>query len=198
MKLAERLHEAGVRRRRVRVLASHLGRLIPPDLSVLDVGSGDGQVADALGTIRPDLDIRGVDVLVRLDAAIRVQPYDGRTLPFGNGSFGAAVLVDVLHHTNDPAVLLAEAARVAPLVIVKDHVSETPFARALLRFMDRVGNARFDVSLPYCYWSRKQWGDAFTALGLVVEVWIGRLGLYPAPVSWLFDGSLHFVARLRG
>jgi hypothetical protein len=64
--------------------------------------------------------------------------------------------------------------------------------------MDRVGNARFDVSLPYCYWSRKQWGDAFTALGLVVEVWIGRLGLYPAPVSWLFDGSLHFVARLRG
>jgi hypothetical protein len=95
-------------------------------------------------------------------------------------------------------MLLAEAARVAPLVIIKDHISETPFPRALLRFMDRTGNARFDVSLRYRYWSRKRWGEAFAALGPVIEVWIGRLGVYPASVPWLFDGSLHFAAGLRG
>ena len=106
------------------------------------------------------------------------------------------MLVDVLHHSDGPVVLLAEAARVAPLVIVKAHTSDTLFARALLRFMDRVANARFDVSLPY-FWTRSQLSEAFAALRLVVEVWVGRPGLCSAPVSLRFDGSLHFAARLR-
>lgn len=197
MRLAESLHEAGVRGRRVRVLAGHLDRLIPLGIQVLDVGSGDGQIAKAVSVLRPDLEISGVDVLVRPDSAIPVRHYDGARLPFGDDAFGATVLVDVLHHCEDPAALLAEAARVAPLVILKDHIADTPAAAKILHFMDRVGNARFGVSLPFNYWSRARWSKAFADLGLSIEAWVGALGLYPPPLSWIFDRSLHFGARLR-
>jgi 16S rRNA G1207 methylase RsmC len=40
--LAERLHGGYVVGRRVRVLADNLTGLIPPDVSVLDIGCGDG------------------------------------------------------------------------------------------------------------------------------------------------------------
>jgi SAM-dependent methyltransferase len=126
-----------------------------------------------------------------------VEPFDGRRLPFGDGAFGAAMLVDVLHHSEDPAALLAEAARVAPLLVIKDHLADAPLAVPRLRFMDRVGNARFGVRLTYHYWTRGRWNEAFVSLGLSTEVWMGRLHLYPAPLSWIFDGSLHFLARLR-
>lgn len=198
MRFAEHLHDAGARERRVRVLAGHLSRLIPREISVLDVGSGDGRIALTLSALRPDLDIRGVDVLVRPEAAIPVHHYDGLRLPFGDKVYGATVLVDVLHHCQDPAAVLAEAARVASVVIVKDHVADTALAVRILRFMDRVGNARFGVSLPYNYLTRAQWEGSFASLGLVVEAWVGTLGLYPLPISWLFDGSLHFATRLRG
>lgn len=198
MRCAERLHESGVRGRRVRVLAGHLNRLIPRGITVLDIGSGDGRIAQALAATRPDLDICGVDVLVRPDAAIPVRQFDGVKLPFGDKTYGATVLVDVLHHCEDPVAILAEASRVAPLVIVKDHIADSALAVWILRFMDDVGNDRFGVALPYNYWSRAQWKEALASLGLVVEAWVGSLGLYPAPFSWVFEGSLHFAARLRG
>lgn len=197
MRLAEHLHETGARDRRIRVLADHLARLLPERLSVLDVGSGDGRLAQSLMSRRADLAVRGADVLVRPGAAIPVEAFDGRRLPFGDGAFGAAMLVDVLHHSEDPAALLAEAARVAPLLVIKDHLADAPLAVPRLRFMDRVGNARFGVRLTYHYWTRGRWNEAFVSLGLSTEVWMGRLHLYPAPLSWIFDGSLHFLARLR-
>jgi SAM-dependent methyltransferase len=197
VRLAEHLHETGARDRRNRVLADHLARLFPERLSVLDVGSGDGRLARSLMSRRADLAVRGADVLVRPGAAIPVEPFDGRRLPFGDGAFGAAMLVDVLHHSEDPAALLAEAARVAPLLVIKDHLADAPLAVPRLRFMDRVGNARFGVRLTYHYWTRGRWNEAFVSLGLSTEVWMGRLHLYPAPLSWIFDGSLHFLARLR-
>jgi SAM-dependent methyltransferase len=197
VRLAEQLHETGARDRRIRVLAGHLARLLPEGLSVLDVGSGDGRLARLLMSRRADLAVRGADVLVRPGTAIPVEPFDGRRLPFGDGAFGAAMLVDALHHSEDPAALLAEAARVAPLLVIKDHLADAPLAVPRLRFMDRVGNARFGVRLTYHYWTRARWNEAFVSLGLTTEVWMGRLHLYPAPLSWVFDGSLHFLARLR-
>ena len=62
---------------------------------------------------RPDLEITGVDVLVRPKNHIPVQLFDGRQLPFPDQSFDAVMFVDVLHHTDDPSVLLREAKRVA-------------------------------------------------------------------------------------
>ena len=123
--------------------------------------------------------------------------YDGENLPFGDGSFDTCLFVDVLHHTTDPLVLLKEAARVARTnVVLKDHTMNGPLAYTRLRVMDWVGNAPHGVVLPYNYWPEQRWRDAFVALDLKVADWRYRLGLYPPPLSFLFESRLHFVASL--
>jgi hypothetical protein len=41
-----------------------------------------------------------------------------------------------------------------------------------------------------------KWLKAFETLKLAIGVWQKDLGLYPRPASWLFERSLHFMARL--
>lgn len=197
MTLLGRLHGGFVHNRRVTVLSKHIARLLPPDAHVLDVGCGDGAIAARLRALRPDIRIEGVDVLVRQHTAIPVRLFDGMRIPYDDASVDVVLMVDVLHHTDDPAVLLRESARVARLeVLVKDHLREGFGARVTLRGMDWVGNARHGVRLPYTYWSRAEWNKAFDQLGLAVRRWESALHLYPAPASWLFDRSLHFIAEL--
>jgi len=195
--LVEQLHEHYVCGRRVRVLARRLAPLLPDRARVLDLGCGSGEMANAIIAHRPDVGFEGLDVLVRPMTYIRVRAYDGVTIPHDDCSFDAVLLVDVVHHADDPLALLREARRVArACVLVKDHTLEGPFAGATLRFMDRVGNARHGVRLPYNYWPRRRWFEAFECLKLDPGHWETNLGLYPPPTDWIFGRSLHFIARL--
>ncbi len=191
-----RLHEDLVYGRRVEVLARHIAALLPPDASVLDIGCGDGEVATEILRLRPDLSVQGIDVLKRPKAAIPVMAFDGENIPLADGAVDAAILVDVLHHTEDPAVLLAEAKRVSKAIVIKDHDRTGLLAGLTLRAMDWVGNARYGVALPYNYLRPTEWSALFRDVGLGVEVRIDKLGLYPMPASILFERSLHFVTRL--
>lgn len=197
MSVAERLHESYGFNRRVRVLSKHIEDLLPKDASILDVGCGDGTLDTALTAMRPDIQIEGIDVLVRPDTKITVREFDGFTIPHPDDSFDCVVFVDVLHHSQDAAQLLREAQRVArQFVVIKDHRRDGLFAEATLRFMDDVGNKRFGVDLPYNYWSHSEWDRAFGETGLSVVQWKQRLGIYPWPASLAFDRGLHFVAQL--
>ena len=194
MSSLDSLHEKFVRNRRVQVLARHLADAIPREVSVLDVGAGDGSLAAAISARRPDLTFRGIDVLVRPVTAIPVEQFDGAHIPVADGGVDVVMMVDVLHHTDDPLVMLREAARVARrAVVIKDHDSSGFLANATLRFMDDVGNRRHGVRLPYNYWPRTRWLDAFRSLGIRVTFWRDHLGLYPWPASMAFDRCLHFV-----
>lgn len=197
MSLIDRVHGGYVHRRRVRVLADYIARLVSPRAKLLDVGCGDGLLAREVLQRRPDVEVAGVDVLVRPNTHLAVQPFDGRRIPHDDGAFESVMLVDVLHHTDDPTVLLREAARVASSeVILKDHTMDTPLARPILRFMDRVGNERHGVNIVYNYWSTAQWRTAFGELRLEVADWVGDPPLYPWPASLVFGRGLHFVAKL--
>lgn len=198
MTILDPVHRGYVQGRRVRVLLTHLAPLLPTDAKVLDVGAGDGHVARGLMDARPDVEVVGIDPLVRPDTQIPVTEFDGLRIPFPDRSFDAVLFVDVLHHASDQMALLREARRVARrAVIIKDHRREGILAGPTLRFMDAVGNRRHGVALPYTYWSSTEWRAAFAEVGLEPEVEIRRLGLYPFPASLLFDRGLHFVARLR-
>jgi SAM-dependent methyltransferase len=191
------VHGAAVFNRRVNVLAGHLADAIPNRGTVLDLGCGDGSVAAALTALRPDLHPQGVDVLIRPKTHIPVTLYDGVSLPFEDQSFDYATIVDVLHHTDDPAAVLAEAARVVRQgVVIKDHLLEGMLAGPTLRFMDWVGNRGHGVVLPYNYLTRKQWQGVFYRARLSTVSTIEKLGLYPAPFNLLFDRNLHFVSLL--
>ena len=197
MEMIGALHKSLIAGRRVRVLAEQLAAFIPDRANVLDVGCGDGLIDRLILEKRTGVSIQGIDVFVRQDTKVPVKPFDGITIPYPDASFDTVLLVDVLHHTVDPLVLLREAHRVADTVVIKDHFRDGMLAKTTLRLMDWVGNAHHGVALPYNYWSRSQWSMAFEAEHLEASDMKTSLGLYPRPFSWIFERSLHFVTRLR-
>ncbi len=183
--------------RRIWVLSRALADAIPARGTVLDIGCGDGQLARALMKVRPDLKIEGVDVVARPKTLMPIAQYDGITLPFADKSFDYVTIVDVLHHTDDPTVVLAEASRVARNgVVIKDHLREGPLAQATLAFMDWCGNIGDGVPLPYNFLSRSEWQAAFFKARLQLVNSVERLGIYLPPATWFFDRNLHFVSFL--
>lgn len=196
--LLNTVHDKTVFGRRVRVLSEHLARTIPERGRVLDLGCGDGSIAVALMKLRPDLEVEGVDVLIRPKTHIPVTKFDGVSMPFEAASFDYVTIIDVLHHTEDAGAVLAEACRVARKgVVIKDHLLEGVAAGPTLRLMDWVGNRGHDVVLPYNYLARAAWDDAFSRAGCAIVTWNEKLNLYPQPASLLFDRRLHFFALMK-
>lgn len=193
MSILGQVHGRFVFSRRTRVLAKRLGEMIPAGSRVLDVGCGDGLI-DRMIIDETGASVAGIDTLLRPTTHIPVRKFDGVNIPCPDQSADIVMFVDVLHHTQDVNVLLAEAARVGHSVLIKDHLREGLLAKQTLKLMDWVGNARHGVVLPYNYLSRSEWNDVFSKARLQVDRLDTGLGLYPIPVSWIFGRSLHFIA----
>lgn len=207
MNWLEWAHDRHHHTRRLRVLGRHMGELLPGPaarppgsgrkLRLLDVGCGDGLLTAFVADGHPELEVRGVDVLVREAAHVPVDSFDGERLPFPDDAFDIVMFVDVIHHAEDPAALLREGARVAAhWLLIKDHTLVGPLAGSTLAFMDRISNLRHRIEIPYHYWTPKRWHEAFGELGLRVEEWRPKLDLYPWWSRFAFERQLHFAARL--
>ena len=198
MSFLELLHGRYVHERRTSVLSEWCSNLVLRNASVLDVGSGDGRLAQLVANKRPDISIIGIDVQSSPNAAIPIKTFNGKSIPYGDGSFDVVMLIDVLHHTVEPMILLREAVRVAQqVVLIKDHLLQGAFAYSTLRLMDWVANARHGIALPYNYWTPAQWHGAFDKLRLTASSWESNLKLYPFPADMIFGRDLHFIAVLR-
>jgi SAM-dependent methyltransferase len=194
----DRVHDRLIASRRTRALARHAADLLPPEARVLDVGCGDGELARSVMDLRPDVTITGLEVLERATCAIPLELFEGVAIPREDDTVDAVLMVNVLHHTDDPEVLLGEAARVARrAVVLKDHLLEGFLAGPQLRLMDWGSNAPHGVRLPYIYWTVEQWTNAFRRLGLDVVEWREDLDQYAWPLSLLLGRRLHFMARLE-
>jgi len=197
-KVVGQLHGRIVFKRRVAVLARHLAAMIPPGSQILDVGCGDGSLAALLTQLVPGLSVQGVEVHARPDCAIQCRLFDGKRLPFPDGSFDVCLFVDVLHHTMDPEAICRDAFRVSrKYVLIKDHLCENALDAWTLRLMDWVGNSSHGVALPYNYLSRKRWAGLFDTAGLETVQTEHELPLYPPPFSFLFGRGLHSISLLR-
>jgi SAM-dependent methyltransferase len=197
MNVIKSLHGKFVHEGRVNRLSAILADLVPPGSSLLDVGCGDGRIAANIASLRPDVSVHGIDVLVRDDALIPVSQFDGEVIPFPDSHFDVVMFVDVLHHTIDPMILLREAARVSrSIILLKDHNDNGFLSNPILRIMDWVGNKPHGVSLPYNYWKRRDWRVAFEKIGLRSESHSESLYLYSPPVDLICGRQLHFVAAL--
>jgi SAM-dependent methyltransferase len=198
MSLIESIHGGYIHKRRISILSDWCSKLIPSNSRVLDVGCGDGQLARLITCKRPDISIQGIDVHLRNGAAIPVEVFDGKSIPYGRDSFDVVMFVDVLHHTREPISLLREAIRTAhKTILIKDHLVKGPFAYPTLRFMDWVGNVRHGVALPYNYWTPAKWHRVFTKLGFNIISWDANLNLYPLPADLIFGRGLHFITKLE-
>jgi len=198
MKLLGRAHGTLVHSRRIRRLSQQLAELIPPNAEVLDVGCGDGKLAALIQQLRPDVKMQGIDVLVRDKTEVPIKRFDGVTIPFPDKSVDVTMFVDVLHHTEDPNVLLQEASRVAKkFIVIKDHTDDGFLSNVTLRFMDWVGNKPHGVVLPYNYWRERQWRQAFEELKFEIVAWHKDLKLYPYGADLFFGRGLHVITKLK-
>jgi len=192
------LHHRFVFQRRVRVLAERLTANLAGAKSLLDVGCGDGSLAKKIAENLPGSRVEGVDVLPRETTQIPVAMFDGKRLPCEDQSVDAILCVDVLHHTEDPLVLLREFHRVArQFIVIKDHFKDGPLAFSRLAFMDWVGNARYGVNLPYNYLTQAQWREAWETCQLRPAAMETMLGLYPFPFNVAFESGLHYIVKLE-
>lgn len=184
--------------RRVRVLSRQLSEMMPAGAQVVDIGCGDGQIGALIADHRSDVKVSGFDIARRPESHIEVREFDGHTIPLADGEADVVMLVDVLHHADDPLALLAEAARVARRgIVLKDVTPLGPFSDITLRAMDWIGNARHDVPLPYTFWSQAQWRRGFAELDLEVTETRRRFGIYPFPFTLVFEKRMHFIVSLR-
>ena len=63
--------------------------------------------------------------------------------------------------------------------------------------MDWIGNFAHGVPLPYDYWTKEKWSVVWGDLGLELEHYQTRFGLYPRFARRVFEDGLHFLAKLR-
>jgi len=165
---------------------------------VLDVGCGNGIIGHTLNERRKDIFVVGVDVLLRPKMFIPVIQYDGFILPFDNHSFSTVILIDVLHHTSEPEVILKECARVSRQnILVKDHFSETIVDLSLLKILDWVGNNPHGVALPYNYFSRKKWNTLWSSINLMEKERYEEIPeLYPPFFQSIIGKNIQFISML--
>ncbi len=89
-----------------------VGRL-SPGIRILEIGGGTGYQAKRMtedGFVVDSIDIPGTNYAGQLE--FPVQSYDGRNIPFPNGSFDIVFSSNVLEHVRDLPYLQAEIKRV--------------------------------------------------------------------------------------
>ncbi|GLY15729.1 hypothetical protein Kisp01_27440 [Kineosporia sp. NBRC 101677] len=93
---------------------------------ILDVGAGTGRGLRYLTSLRPDMEVVGVEPVAGLRAQAELQGTKlldgaGQHLPFEEDSFDLVISTGVLHHVPDPAPVVKEMMRVARLgVLISD------------------------------------------------------------------------------
>lgn len=195
--ISSSIHTSLIFPRRIERLTELFCDKIPDGSSVLDVGTGNGQLAKNIGDRKKDVKVQGVDVLLRDYSHIPVTLFDGSKLPFDDKSFDIVTFVDVLHHTNNAKELLAEALRVSrKLVIIKDHLVSGFLAGPTLRLMDEVGNRRYNVALPYNYFTPEQWRKTFSDIGAKIQFWEQDLKIYQKYLDMIFGRNLHVLTGI--
>ena len=106
-----------LRKRSEAVLGALRRRFPGGKISILDIGACDGRMLSCLKDGLPEAECAGVEPDRRFidacaDARVRLVQGGAERLPFGNGSFDAAIMSSVIEHIEDLPAALKEVRRV--------------------------------------------------------------------------------------
>ena len=145
---------------------------------VLDLGCGCG----IAGKTFQDFfraEVFGVDIKDYRVSSLPFQIYDGFHLPFPNDSFDTVLISYVLHHAEDPIILLKEAKRTArDKVIIYEDLLDGFFSSLFCKihgisFAKLIGDYN-----KLSFRSEKEWENVFDKIGLNV-IFKKRINSFP-------------------
>lgn len=192
--------------------------------SFLDVGCGTGRGVKYFREVHPNAKVKGIEpVQALIDQAIQkngiqaglISCGSGESLPFDDGSFDAVCAFGVLHHVQDPQVVVREMMRVASKAVFLSDSNRFGQGRALARLTKfllykmnlwnfanfiKTGGRRYTISagdgLGYSY-------SVFDSFDLLAN-WAHRIILVPTgkekAISWLhplFTSSHILLCAIR-
>jgi len=148
-------------------MALEVARVLPPRADILDVGCGNGFIAHhlqgMLGTT-----VVGLDVATNTAARINYLPYDGRHFPVRDQSFDAVLLCYVLHHAQDPRLVLNEVSRVlrdGGVAIIYEDIPSIWWDRVVCWVHDRQWRGRTG---PCTFQAEHDWRRTFSLAGFEI------------------------------
>jgi len=191
------LHDRLIYQRRVHAIADLMKYLLPSG-RMLDVGCGNGDLARTIMILRPDIEVVGLDVMIRTQSKIPTIYYDGGTFPFADNTFESVLLADTLHHIADQVFVLKESLRVScGSVFIKDHFYRGALDHLLLRLLDIGGNAPHAVPSIFNYFTRERWQSTLEIIDAEEHYRREEVpGQYPAPFQVLLGKDIQFVAEI--
>src|ERR1051325_3184822 len=148
-------------------MALELAKVFPPRANVLDVGCGNGFIAHHLQSMLGTT-VVGLDVGSNTAARINYVPYDGRHFPVRDQSFDAVLLCYVLHHAQDPRLVLNEVSRVlreGGLAIIYEDMPARWWDRVVCWTHDRQWRGRTG---PCTFHAQHDWRRIFNLSGFEV------------------------------
>lgn len=184
-------------------MALEVARVLPARADVLDVGCGNGFIAHHLSGLL-GTNVVGLDVGTSTSARINYLPYDGRHFPLQDRTFDAVLLCYVLHHAQDPRLVLNEVSRVlreGGLAIIYEDMPAMWWDRMVCWTHDRQWRSRTG---PCTFQLEHGWRKTFRLAGfqVVSERALSRWRNVAHPVARRFfvlraaDGS-DFSERLE-
>ncbi len=148
--------------------AKNLAGMVSPYLKknelILDIGPASCTVTEALidqGLRVFPLDVENFSIVDTVLPTL----YDGDKMPFKNDQFDTSLILFVLHHTPDPAKVLAEAKRVSKKIIILEDIVTSPAHKSLTAALDSLINLEF-YDQPHTNKSDQEWRAVFENLGL--------------------------------
>lgn len=188
--------------RRISVLSKIISEYVSSGDRVLDIGSGFGALAEKIreeaSVAGKEIDIQGIEKHPRGNEKVETLSFDGYEIPCEDRTYDVTILADVVHHEEDYMRLLKEAVRVTKkYLVIKDHTANGVLGHQRICFMDWAANNPYGVKCLYRYFSAKEWGEIYEALGVSVEHELESIRLYPEPFNMIFGNSLQYLAVLR-
>jgi ubiquinone/menaquinone biosynthesis C-methylase UbiE len=148
-------------------MALEIARAIPNAYEILDVGCGNGFIAQHLAGLLGSY-VLGIDVEGPPEALVNFRQYDGKHFPATDHSFEAVLFCYVLHHAQDVGAILGELRRVLKddgMVVVYEDIPETWWDR----FFCGIHNRQWRGRTGECtFRGETEWREIFQAAGFEI------------------------------
>ncbi len=154
--------------RRAQAISQELNRFIKPGDTVLDLGAGNGHVANQVKA-RLGADITLLDIIDKNKTDLPLILYEGKIVPFRDDSYDVVLLIYVLCDSLDPISLLKEAIRVSNSKIIIFEDVYTNFLSYLSAVMiGYLANFLLRIPNPLHLKKESDWLEVFGRPGVEV------------------------------